>query len=146
MLRPSRVGPVSGEDWAEKQQWLECVDILKAGESEALMVSGEQHPERAAEVLASFGPKEVVITMGSRGSLIYTEQRLYRIPGRTPRKTGDPTGCGDTYVGGYLHERLRGTPPEMAGRFAAAMATLKLEGLGPFSGSEADVLALLFRK
>ncbi|NVM22620.1 MAG: ribokinase [Desulfobacterales bacterium] len=146
MLRPSRMGPVVLEDWAEKQQWLECVNILKADESEALIVSGQQRAERAAEVLASFGAKEVVITLGSRGSLIHTGQSLYKIPALAPRKIGDSTGCGDTYMGGYLYARLRGTPPEAAGRFAAAMAALKLEGIGPFSGSKADVLALLSGK
>lgn len=146
MVRLSRVGPVTHEDWAEKQEWLERVDILKADESEAIIVSREKDVERAASVLASFGPMEVVITLGSRGSLIYTEQKLHKIPSCTPTKTGDPTGCGDTYMGGYLYERLRGTTPEMAGRFAAAIVTLKLEGPGPFSGNKADVWALLSRK
>jgi len=58
----------------------------------------------------------------------------------------DPTGCGDTYMAGYLYQRLKGTDPERAGRFAAAMAALKLEGAGPFSGSEAEVHALLSRE
>ena len=143
MLRPARVGPVSEQDWPEKQKGLACVDILKANEKEALVLSGQNTVDRAASALASLGPKEVIITMGSRGSLIYAEQTLHRIPCCSPRKTDDPTGCGDTYVAGYLYQRLKGTAPEMAGRFAAAMATLKLQGPGPFSGSEADVYARL---
>ena len=143
MLRPARVGPVSEQDWPEKQKGLACVDILKANEKEALVLSGQNTVDRAASALASLGPKEVIITMGSRGSLIYAEQTLHRIPCCSPRKTDDPTGCGDTYVAGYLYQRLKGTAPEMAGRFAVAMAALKLEGPGPFSGSEEDVCALL---
>jgi sugar/nucleoside kinase (ribokinase family) len=143
MLRPARVGPVSEEDWPEKQKGLAFVDILKANEKEALVLSGQKIVDRAAPALASLGPKEVIITMGSRGSLIYAEQALHRIPCCSPRKIEDPTGCGDTYVAGYLYQRLKGTTPKMAGRFAAAMATLKLEGPGPFSGSEADAYALL---
>ena len=139
MLRPARVGLVSEEDWPEKQKGLACVDILKANEKEALVLSAQNIVDRAAPALASLGPKEVIITMGSRGSLIYAEQALHRIPCCSPRKTEDPTGCGDTYVAGYLYQRLKGTAPERAGRFAAAMATLKLEGHGAFSGSEADV-------
>lgn len=143
MLRPARVGPVSEEDWPEKQDGLAFVDILKANEKEALVLSGQKVVDRAAPALASLGPKEVLITMGSRGSLIYAEQALHRIPCWSPRKIEDPTGCGDTYVAGYLYQRLKGTTPKTAGRFAAAMATLKLEGSRPFSGSEADVYALL---
>jgi sugar/nucleoside kinase (ribokinase family) len=143
MVRPARLGPVSEEDWPEKQEGLACVDILKANEKEALVLSGQNTVDRAASALASLGPKEVIITMGSQGSLIYAEQVLHRIPCYSPRKTEDPTGCGDTYVAGYLYQRLKGTAPERAGRFAAAMATLKLESFGPFSGSEADVHAVL---
>ena len=143
MLRPARVGPVSEEDWPEKRKGLAFVDILKANEKEALILSGQKLAGRAASALASLGPKEVLITMGSRGSLIYAEKALHRIPCCSPRKIEDPTGCGDTYVAGYLYQRLKGTTPKTAGRFAAAMATLKLEGSGPFSGSEADVYALL---
>ena len=143
MLRPAHVGPVSERDWLEKHEGLACVDILKADEKEALILSGEKMVDTAATTLASFGPSEVVITMGSRGSLIYAGRDLHRIPCYHPRKIEDPTGCGDTYVAGYLYQRLKGATPEMAGRFAAAMATLKLEGSGPFVGNEADVCALL---
>ncbi len=146
MLRPARKGPVSEEDWPEKIAGLACVDILKANEKEALVLSGRKVVDRAASALASLGPKEVIITVGSRGSLIYAEHALHRIPCCSPRKIEDPTGCGDTYMAGYLYQRLKGTDPEMAGRFAAAMATLKLEGSGPFSGSEAEVHALLSRE
>lgn len=145
MLRPARVGAVREEDWPEKREGLACVDILKADEKEALILSGEKVIDKAAATLASLGPKEVIITMGSQGALIYAEQASYRIPGYSPRKGGDPTGCGDTYMAGYLYQRLKGTPPEMAGAFAAAMATLKLEAPGPFNGSEADVNTLLSR-
>jgi len=143
MLRPARVGAVREEDWPEKREGLACVSILKADEKEALILSGEKIIDKAATTLASLGPKEVVITMGSQGALIYAEQALHIIPCCTPRKIGDPTGCGDTYMAGYLYQRLKGTPPEMAGTFAAAVAALKLEGYGPFSGSESDVHALL---
>ena len=36
------------------------------------------------------------------------------------------TGCGDTYMAGYLYQRLKGAGIQDAGEFAAAMATLKL--------------------
>ena len=49
-------------------------------------------------------------------------------------------------MAGYLYQRLKGTDSDMAGRFAAAMATLKLEDSGPFSRSEAEVHALLSRE
>jgi sugar/nucleoside kinase (ribokinase family) len=143
MLRSAHVGEVREEDWLDKEAGLAYVDILKTDEKEALILSGQKVLDRAAAALASLGPKEVIVTMGSRGSLIYAQQTLHSVPYFVPRKTGYPTGCGDTYMAGYIYQRLKGVPPEMAGRFAAATATLKMEGPGPFRGSEADVRALL---
>lgn len=139
MLRPAHVGTIAEEDWPQKHEALGYVNILKANEKEALVLSGETRADAAAKALASLGPNEVIITLGSRGSLIYAEQTLHQVPSFPAKRRGDPTGCGDTYVAGYLHQRLRGASPQEAGRFGAAMATLKLEGGGPFCGSEADV-------
>jgi sugar/nucleoside kinase (ribokinase family) len=139
-------GEVREEDWHDKEEGLAYVNIIKADEREALILSGQKVSDRAAEALASLGPKEVIITMGSRGSLIYAGQTLHRVPCFVPRQAGYPTGCGDTYMAGYLSQRLKGVAPELAGRFAAATATLKMEGPGPFSRSEEDVNALLSRR
>jgi sugar/nucleoside kinase (ribokinase family) len=146
MLRPAHVGEVREEDWPDKRKGLRYVDILKVDEKEAFVLSGERASDRAIVVLSSFGPKEVIVTMGSRGSIIYVEQTLHNVSSGAPRKTGDPTGCGDTYAAGYLSQRLKGVRPELAGRFAAAMATLKVENPGPFRGRAEDVEALLSRK
>jgi sugar/nucleoside kinase (ribokinase family) len=143
MLRSPHVGEVREEDWLDKEAGLAYVDILKTDEKEALILSGQKVSNKAAAVLASLGPKEVIVTMGSRGSLIYAEKTLHSVPCFFPKKVGYPTGCGDTYMAGYLYQKLKGVPPDLAGRFAAAMATLKMEGPGPFRGTEADVRALL---
>ncbi len=47
---------------------------------------------------------------------------------------------GDTYTIGYLYQRVSGAGIEEAGRFAAAMSTLKIEKSGPFNGSKEDVI------
>ena len=56
---------------------------------------------------------------------------------------GDATGCGDTYVLGYLYMRNKGASYAEAGCFAAAMSTIKLEKSGPFSGTEEEVWHIL---
>ena len=48
--------------------------------------------------------------------------------------------CGDTYTIGYLYQRVSGASIEEAGRFAAAMSTLKIEKSGPFCGNKEDVI------
>lgn len=90
--------------------------------------------------LHEWGVKEVLVTLGSMGSLIFDGKDFYRIPAYKPQQVVDATGCGDTYTIGYLYRRVSGASIEEAGRFAAAMSTLKIEKSGPFCGNKEDVL------
>ena len=86
---------------------------------------------------------EALLTLGSLGSLIYAEGTFHKIPAYPPHEVVDATGCGDTYVLGYLYMRNKGASYEEAGCFAAAMSTIKLEKSGPFSGTEEEVWHIL---
>ena len=66
-VRGENVYPV---DWTEKREALQYVDILKVNEHEMEVLTGHTDPERAAVCLAEWGVKEVLITLGSLGSLI----------------------------------------------------------------------------
>ena len=141
-LRMVEQGDVRLVDWRDKGEGLALVDVLKVNLDEARILSKEEDPERAARTLAELGPREVIVTLGSQGSLILTQGRMIRIPAIRPRTVVDPTGCGDTYGAGYVFHRFhqpksdhrRNGDIEAAGRFAAALATLKLECDGPYMG------------
>lgn len=139
-VRGEQVYPI---DWTEKVEALKYIDILKVNEHEMEVLTGYKEPTQAARQLAAWGVKEVLITLGSLGSIIYTEQRFYRIPAYPPQEVTDATGCGDTYMTGYLYMRNKGASYEEAGCFAAAMSTLKLEASGPFCGTEEQVWELI---
>jgi sugar/nucleoside kinase (ribokinase family) len=131
-------------DWPEKREALKFVSILKTNESEMAVLTGQTGIRHGARILADWGVKEVVITLGSQGSVIYVDQRFHDIPAYVPTTSVvDATGCGDTYMAGYLYQRSKGIPVQGAGEFAAAMATLKIEASGPFTGTEDDVVGLL---
>ncbi len=130
-------------DWPDKKKGLAGVDVLKANLREAQILSGEDDPERAARTLADLGPSEVIVTLGSQGSFILAKGRCWSIPAFPPRALVDRTGCGDTYCAGYIFHRLRSDDIAAAGRFAAALASLKLERRGPYAGDAKDVGALL---
>jgi len=130
-------------DWADKKEALPYIHILKANEYEMEVLTGQRDVYQGAKILFDWGVKEVVITLGSNGSLIYCEGVFYTVPAYYPVAVEDATGCGDTYMAGYLYQRTRGTGIEQAGEFAAAMATLKIESSGPFTGTKEDVYALL---
>ncbi|MCF0195855.1 MAG: ribokinase [Bacteroidaceae bacterium] len=127
-------------DWAEKAEVLPYVDILKVNEQEMTVLTGETDVLAAARRLAAWGVREVVITQGSMGSHIYKEGQLIAIPAYPPHPLVDATGCGDTYMTGYLYQRARGADCQQAGRFAAAMSTIKLQHYGPFEGSIEEVV------
>jgi len=130
-------------DWHQKKEALGYVDIVKADEAELKALTGIGDPHEGAVLLAAWGVKEVVVTNGSKGSFIYCDETFYTIPAYRPTKVIDATGCGDTYMAGYLYRRAKGADVQQAGGFAAAMASLKMESPGPFTGKEAEVLRVL---
>ncbi|RYG54470.1 MAG: ribokinase, partial [Chitinophagaceae bacterium] len=103
----------------------------------------EKDRVKAAQTLAGWGVKEVIITRGSQGSLIYFNNELFEIPAYLQDRAIDATGCGDTYMAGYLYQRAKGVLPQHAGEFAAAMAGIKVGKSGPFAGSKEDVLNVI---
>ncbi len=142
-LREVRGEQVHAIDWADKTEALKYIDILKANEKEMETLTGSSDPHEAARKLAGWGCKEVLLTLGDHGSLIYANGRFYEIPAFPTPSVVDATGCGDTYMAGYLYSRSRGADYVEAGRFAAAMCTIKLGHTGPFNGTEADILAVM---
>lgn len=139
-VRGDKVYPV---DWSDKLEALRYIDILKVNEHEAAVLTGATDPRRGAEILAGWGVKEVVLTLGSMGSVILADGHAYEIPAFTPANIVDATGCGDTYMAGYLYMRNKGAGYEEAGRFAAAMCTIKLQATGPFRSSAEEVRQLI---
>ena len=142
-LREVRGEKVFAVDWPEKQEALKYIHILKANELETEVLTGCKDPREAALKLADWGVKEVLLTLGSMGSVIYAEGQFYEIPAYPPTEVVDATGCGDTYMAGYLYMRNKGASYQEAGTFAAAMCTIKLEASGPFSGSEEEVREII---
>lgn len=139
-LREVRDKKVYAVDWVDKKEALQYIHFLKANEHEMEVLTGYQDTASAARQLYDWGVKEVLITLGSLGSVIYDGQTFHLIPAYKPHEVIDATGCGDTYMTGYLYQRAKGASIEEAGRFAAAMSTLKIEGSGPFSGSKEDII------
>jgi sugar/nucleoside kinase (ribokinase family) len=136
---------VHAVDWADKKEALKYIDILKVNESELEVLTGIADIREGAKVLAECGVKEVVVTLGSMGSVIYADSIYYDVPAYKPTEVVDATGCGDTYMAGYLYKRVKGADIQNAGEFAAAMAGLKIETSGPFEGTEEDVMAMIER-
>ncbi|MGF7078984.1 PfkB family carbohydrate kinase [Mucilaginibacter sp. UYCu711] len=134
-------------DWPDKLNALQYIDIVKADVAELAALSRYQTVEEGVKFLADLGVKEAVITNGSQGSVIYSEGVFYNIPAYLPELVVDATGCGDTYMAGYLYQRIKkGAGIQQAGEFAAAMAGLKTMSPGPFVGNEDEVTRFLIQR
>lgn len=136
-VRDENVYPV---DWNGKIEALKYIDILKVNEHELEALTGLTDVVAGAKMLNEWGVKEVLVTLGSMGSVIYDGTTYYKIPAYIPAEVVDATGCGDTYMTGYLYQRAKNVGIEEAAKFASAMATIKIEGLGPFGGTEQDIM------
>jgi len=142
-LREVRDANVYAIDWKDKRKAMEYINFLKANEHEMEVLTGYSDAQSVAKSLFDWGVKEVLLTFGSEGSVLYDGKVFYRIPAYKPREIVDATGCGDTYMAGYLNQRVKGNDMEQAGHFAAALAALKIERFGPAQATNEEVLQCL---
>ena len=122
LVRPARSGPLVLE--AEPDlSLLAHVTVLKLSEEEALALAGgiDEHS------LSELGVREVVVTLGSRGSVLVTEGRFVHIAAN-PLDT-DPTGAGDAFAAAYVFERSGGVEPQPAAERATRLVHDLLAGL-----------------
>ena len=73
----------------------------------------------------------LIVTLGPKGSVIYTQGRTVSVPCAAPEAVVDPTGCGDAYRAGLIHGLLRGLDWETTGRVASLMGAIKIASRGP---------------
>lgn len=142
-LREVRDEKVYAIDWKDKLDSLKHIHILKVNEHEMEVLTGYSDITKAGQQLYQWGVKEVLMTLGSLGSVIYDGSTFHKIPAYKPANVVDATGCGDTYMIGYLLQRSKGKDIEYAASFAAAMASIKIGISGPFDGSEEDVINVM---
>ena len=138
-LREVRDEEVHAISWKDKEKILRHTDMLKLNEYEMKVITDSDNPRTVAEKLNKMGVREVIITLGSYGAIIFADRKFYEIPAYKPHEIVDATGCGDTFSTGYLYCRTQGMGYEESGKFAAAMCTLKLEHSGPFDRSIEDI-------
>jgi sugar/nucleoside kinase (ribokinase family) len=85
---------------------LRHVDVFLPNENEALRLTGASSVKAAAEDLAKLA-RIVVVKMGSRGALVATDGKTFRVPAVKARVV-DATGAGDSFNAGFLARYLRG--------------------------------------
>jgi sugar/nucleoside kinase (ribokinase family) len=81
---------------------LKRLDAFVLNDSEAQMLTGEGNVFVALKKIHRMGPTHVVIKQGSHGSILSSPGGLFICPAYPLRKVVDPTGAGDSFVGGMM--------------------------------------------
>jgi adenosine kinase len=114
----------NGEDLL---QFIKQANWLTLNDYEAQLM--QERTGLSAEAMAK-DLDALIITLGGKGSLIYTEGKCIEIPVAEPKSIDDPTGCGDAYRGGLLYGLMNEMDWETIGRVASLMGSLKIEHPG----------------
>lgn len=81
---------------------LKMVDILCINDEEARQLSGDYSLRRAARSIMEMGPKTLIIKKGEHGALLFKGEKMFYCPALPLEEVFDPTGAGDTFVGGFI--------------------------------------------
>ncbi|HGM5493060.1 TPA: ribokinase [Serratia fonticola] len=127
MLNPAPYSP-------NALQCLPYVDFITPNETEASQLSGIEvtdltSAKQAAEQIKNQGAKNVIITMGAKGALIFDGQKHEHIPA-FKAVCVDSTGAGDAFNGAFAAAIARGETVVQAAKFASAFASLAVEKVG----------------
>jgi len=81
---------------------LKRLDGFVLNDSEAHQLTKEDNVFAALKKIHKLGPKYVIIKKGSHGSMLSSPRGFFLCPAYPLHKVVDPTGAGDSFVGGMM--------------------------------------------
>jgi len=122
--------PGQGIPMFNGEELLELIDLANYAtfndyESELMQERTGLSLEQVAEKLEA-----LIVTMGGKGSKIYTQGKCIEIPSAQAKELNDPTGCGDAYRAGLLYGIINELDWETTGRIASLLGAIKIEQHG----------------
>ena len=111
------------------------LDAFVLNDSEAHQLTGEDNLFSALKQIHRLGPKYVVIKQGSHGSILSSPRGLFLCPAYPLKKVVDPTGAGDSFVGGMMGYLAAAKGPvdnhiRRAMTYGSVVASFCCEGFG----------------
>ncbi|UCE36516.1 MAG: carbohydrate kinase family protein [Thermoplasmata archaeon] len=125
------------EDFFAKLNW-QYLDLVFANEKEAGTLTGLDKPEDMASIFHSEGVDLAVITLGSKGSLVYDGRNMHYMNANEVTVV-DTTGCGDSYIGGFLGDYLISKDAKKAAGMGTYFASLTAQKKGSWAALVSDV-------
>jgi len=108
------------------------VDVITINDAEARQLAEEPNLVKAARVIASMGPRIVVIKRGEYGAVLVADGAFFIVPAFPLESVYDPTGAGDTFAGGFMgylagQEELDRAAMRRAMVYGSVMASFTVE-------------------
>lgn len=107
MERPKLVAADTMDLWlnialGDLLKLLQRLDLFVLNDTEAHQLTKEDNVFAALKKIHQLGPKYVIIKKGSHGSILSGPQGFFICPAYPLPKVTDPTGAGDSFVGGLM--------------------------------------------
>jgi sugar/nucleoside kinase (ribokinase family) len=143
--------------WAFLRKVLPATDVFHCNADEALALSGERDPARAAAAIRGLGAGNVLVTLGGKGTVAAVAGSVQRLPAFKVRVV-DPTGAGDAFSAGVILKTYallsRGRrPDELTGAewteillYASACGAVCTTGVGTTTAVRSRDVDALIRK
>lgn len=115
---------------------LKQIDMLVINDSEARELTGEPNLIKAADQIREMGPEHLIVKKGEHGALLFSGDEIFSAPAYPVVDIFDPTGAGDTFMGGLLGwisytDDLSAVNMRRAVIFGSVMASFCVEKFGP---------------
>jgi sugar/nucleoside kinase (ribokinase family) len=140
MRRPRFVAADTMDLWlnvalADLLKLVKRLDAFVLNDSEARQLTGEDNVFGALKKIHRLGPKYVIIKQGSHGSILSGPRGLFLCPAYPLPKVVDPTGAGDSFVGGMMGYLAAAKGPvdnhiRRAMAYGSVVASFCCEGFG----------------
>jgi adenosine kinase len=111
----------------ELMHFVGLADYVALNDYEAKLL--QERTGKSLEQLAQ-NVRALIVTLGAKGSMIYSDGKVLEIPCLRAEQVIDPTGCGDAYRAGLLYGIVNGMDWQTTGRLAALMGALKIASRG----------------
>ena len=85
----------------ELERLLKRIDLLVLNDSEAKLMMDTSNIVAAGKALREMGPKYVIVKKGEHGAMLFGENEFFTCPAFPLHDVFDPTGAGDTFIGGF---------------------------------------------
>jgi sugar/nucleoside kinase (ribokinase family) len=123
LVRADRLGPLV-VDRHYPPELLRHLSVLKLAEDEAVIVADGAFDEATAKRL---GVPEILVTYGSEGCDIYTDDTVVRVPAAWRVEGVQTTGAGDMFTSCYVANRAAGADPRRSVELASELVARELD-------------------